>query len=320
MTNMSGTLVLTILQLQSMQLTPTEERYFQIFLVFGTHMLFIYINLTMMFILWSRTLFRHVARYTLFAHMLFNDTVLLAISLILYLLGNFRVLVSRVACACMVLVSSGTFTNGPLNLAVMSLERYTAICFPLRHSELATPRRIQQAVVLVWALGLVNMLIDVCALFLTGPSFFLSPVICSIEQLETAEWQQEKAKAINVLLFVVVTAVLIFTYVAIMLEARSASSSDPRSAQRALNTVLLHVLQLGLSLLSFLYVVFEALLVKLPLAFFAPLRYINFLVVLVLPRCLSSIIYGLRDKAFRAAFRQHFICSSFRRVGLSTKH
>ncbi|KAJ7995998.1 hypothetical protein DPEC_G00232520 [Dallia pectoralis] len=266
MTNMSGTLVLTILQLQSMQLTPTEERNFNIFFVLalGIYMLFIYINMAMMFTLWRKPSFRHIARYMLFAHMLFNDTVLLAMSLILYLLGNFCVLVSRVVCAFMVLVSSCTFTNAPLNLAVMSLE--------------------------------------------------------SREQLSTAGWQQEKAKAMNVLLFVVVTAVLIFTYVAIMLEARSASSSDPRSAQRALNTVLLHVLQLGLSLMSFLYAELEALLVKLPLVFFAPLRYTNFLVVLVLPRCLSSIIYGLRDKAFRAAFRQHFICSSFRRVGLSTKH
>ncbi|KAJ7995997.1 hypothetical protein DPEC_G00232510 [Dallia pectoralis] len=267
MTNLSATLVLTLLQLQSMQLTPIEERNFKMFLVLGIYMLFIYINMAMMFTLWRKPSFHHIARYMLFAHMLFNDTVLLAMSLILYLLGNFQVLVSRVACACMVLVSSCTFTNAPLNLAVMSLERYTAICFPLRHSELATSRRIQQAVVLVWALGLVNVLIDVCALFLTGPSFFLSRVLCSREQLGTAGWQQEKAKAMNVLLFLVVTAVLIFTYVAIMLEARSASSSDPRSAQRALNTVLLHVLQLGLSLMSFLYAELEALLVKLPLVF-----------------------------------------------------
>lgn len=323
MANVSGPLSLTHLQLQVMRLATTEERIFKTFLVLGIHVVFIYINLAMLFTLWSKPSFRHTARYILFAHMLFNDTIHLTIALTLYMLGNFHLFVVRVACAFMVLLSSCTFVNAPLNLAVMSLERYTAVCFPLRHSELATPGRTQLAVGLVWALGVINVLIDVCALFLTEPSFFLSPVLCTIEHLQTAGWQQEKGVALNTLLFVTVTAVLVYTYVAIMLEARSASSSEPGSAQRAMRTVLLHALQLGLSIMSFMYVVLESLLAKLPPAIYTQMRFINFMVVLILPRCLSSLIYGLRDEAFRSAFRQHLICCSVRRVEpphRSTKH
>ncbi|XP_010862973.2 odorant receptor 131-2-like [Esox lucius] len=317
---MSGPLGLAVVHMQSIRLVITEERIFKMFLVLGTHLLFLNINLAMMFTLWMKPSFRNTTRYILFAHMLFNDSLHLAMGMLLYTLGALYVLVVRVACAFMVLLSSSTFTNAPLNLAVMSLERYTAICFPLRHSELATTGRTRQAVVLVWALGIVNVLIDVCALFLAGPSFFLSPAVCTLEQLHTAGWQQEKGTALNTLLFVAVAAVLIYTYVAIVMEARSASSSDPRSARRALHTVLLHVLQLGLCLMSFLYVELEALLAKLPPAVFVQLRFVNFFVVLILPRCLSSIIYGLRDEAFRAALWQHFTCRSVRRVGLSTKN
>lgn len=313
MTNMSGPL--SVVEQQAIRMAITDGlRCFKISLVLGTHVLFIFINLAMLFTVWSKPSFRYTTRYMLFANMLFNDTVHLAMCLVLYLLSAFYFTVVRAACALMVLLSSTTFTNAPLNLAVMSLERYTAVCFPLRHGELTTPGRTWLAVGLVWVLGCFNVLMDVCALFLTEPSFFLSPALCTLEQLQTASWQAEKGVVINALLFVAVTAVLLFTYVAILVEARSASS-DPGSTRRALRTVLLHGLQLGLSLMSFLYVLMEALLAMLPPAVYRQMRYVNFFVVLVLPRCLSSLVYGLRDEAFRPAFRQQLTCCSGRRVG-----
>uniref|UniRef100_A0A4W5KVV4 G-protein coupled receptors family 1 profile domain-containing protein n=1 Tax=Hucho hucho TaxID=62062 RepID=A0A4W5KVV4_9TELE len=263
------------------------------FLVLGIHVVFIYINLAMLFTLWSKPSFRHTARYILFAHMLFNDTIHLAITLALYMLGNLYLFVVRVACASMVLLSSCTFTNAPLNLAVMSLERYTAICFPLRHSELATPGRTQLAVGLVWALGVINVLIDVCALFLTEPSFFLSPALCTLEQLQTG---------FNIFCFVAVSLIIIYTYIAIIVTARSASSNKTK-ASKAHKTVLLHLVQLGLSLSSFMYLPIESALASVgSTTIFIDLRYFNFLFLIILPRCLSPLIYGLRDDGKTGTF------------------
>ncbi|XP_030638846.1 odorant receptor 131-2-like [Chanos chanos] len=300
--------------MQAHRLPFTEDRIFKMFLVLSTHVLFIYINMVMLVIVWSKSVFRGTARYILFAHMLFNDTLHLGIGLVLYLLGAYYLTVVRAACAFIVLLSACTFTNAPLNLAVMSLERYTAICFPLHHSELATPRRTQVAVLLVWALGCINVITDVVTLFLAEPSFFLSPAVCTIEQLQMKPWQRHKGVVLNVLLFITVAAVLLYTYVAIMLEARSALS-DSSSARRALHTVLLHAIQLGLSLMSFLYVLLEFLLAMLPIGLYAHLRFVNFFVVLILPRCLSSLIYGVRDEAFRPIFRKHFLCGGLKKVG-----
>ncbi|KAM9788616.1 uncharacterized protein ACB057_013165 [Neosynchiropus ocellatus] len=83
----------------------------------------------------------------------------------------------------------------PLTLAVMSLERYVAVCFPLRHSSIVTMRSTAAAITLVWAFSFVNVLI-------------------------------------RVVLMLIITA-------------RSAST-DRNSARKALSTLLLHMIQLGL--------------------------------------------------------------------------
>ncbi|XP_060790865.1 odorant receptor 131-2-like [Neoarius graeffei] len=302
---MSGTL--TASDMQTMQLPFTGEKIFKVFLVVFTHSLFIYINIVMLFTLSTKAIFRETPRYILFAHMLLNDTIHLLIALVLYMFSYFYFVMLRAVCAFIVLVSTSTFVNAPLNLAVMSLERYTAICFPLRHSELATPARACVAVALVWVLGITDVLTDVCALFLLAePSFYLSPTVCTLRQLMVAPWQQGRSMIFKILLFVTVAIVLLYTYVAILWQA-CAASFDTSSAHKALRTVGLHALQLGLSLMSFLYEYIEFLLRNLPLTVSTHLHFLNFFIVLILPRCLSSLIYGLRDETFRPLFKQNFL-------------
>ncbi|XP_053096215.1 odorant receptor 131-2-like [Pangasianodon hypophthalmus] len=318
---MSGPL--TFVDMQAIRLAFTGERIFKVFLVLSTQSLFIYINTVMLFTLRTKAIFRETPRYILFTHMLLNDTIHLVIALLLYMLNIFYLVVVRAACAFIVLLSTSTFVNAPLNLAVMSLERYTAICFPLRHSELATPARVNVAVALVWVLGISDVLTDVCALFLLAePSFYLSPTVCTIAQLMVAPWQQGRSVTFKVLLFITVAIVLLYTYVAILWQARAASS-DSSSARKASRTVVLHALQLGLSLMSFLYEYIEYLLGSLPLPVYTQMRFLIFFIVLVLPRCLSSLIYGLRDETFRPLFKQNFLyCGTNKVVPLEafTKH
>ncbi|XP_012687785.1 odorant receptor 131-2-like [Clupea harengus] len=313
MANASGPM--SVVEMQAFRITITDERIFKMFLILFTHVLFIYINIVMMVTLRSKATFGETARYILFGHMLLNDTLHLGVGLVLYVLGAFYITLMRAACAFLVLLSATTFTIAPLNLAVMSLERYVAVCFPLHHCQLATPGRTRLAIPLVWAAGCVNVLTDVCVLFLGEPAFYLAPTVCTIEQLLVAPWQGTKALALNTLLFVSVAILILYTYVAILVEARSASS-DKASTHKALKTVLLHAFQLGLSLMSFVYVFLESLASQLPVAVYVQLRFLNFFVVLILPRCLSSLVYGLRDEAFKPLFKQHFFfCGSFTKVG-----
>ncbi|KAL4593350.1 olfactory receptor 11A1-like [Arapaima gigas] len=206
----------------------------------------------------SKAAFRETSRYILFAHMLFNHILHLVTSMVLYVCSILSVNIIQTFCTFLMLISTTTFINEPLNLAVMSLERYVAVCFPLRHGELSTPERTFFTLAAIWA---------------------------------------------------VVAGVLLFTYMSITREARSAST-DRASVQKAMRTVMLHAFQLCLSLMSFLFNWFEILMVQLPLDVFVQLRFVTYVVVLLLPRCLSPLIYGLRDQSFRPVFMYHFTCGT----------
>ncbi|KAJ8392126.1 hypothetical protein AAFF_G00079320 [Aldrovandia affinis] len=146
---------------------------------------FIYINCVMLVTLKSKAAFREMSRYILFGHMLFADSLQMIWSMVSYLIYTVKMYISNGLCVILLLLPTITLRIAPLNLAVMALERYAAICFPLRHTEIST--RI----------------------------------------------------------------IIIYTYFAIMIEAKSVSS-DKGKATKARNTVLLHLIQLGLSLSSFM--------------------------------------------------------------------
>ncbi|KAI4891396.1 hypothetical protein NFI96_006445 [Prochilodus magdalenae] len=256
----------------------------------------------------SKPVFRETPRYILFAHMLLNDSVHLAFSSMMYCLALVSFKIVTVGCAFMVFVSGTTFFNTPLNLAVMSLERYVAICFPLRHAEIATQKRTYLAVILIWCLSSINFLCDLFFRAVMDPNFFTSQVFCTKERLFIKPWQLDVSKGFDTFYFVSVSLIIIFTYIRIMITARSVTSNK-ESAKRAYRTVLLHVIQLCLCLTTFLYSIIESAAAMLGNStLFLDLRYMNYLFILVLPRCLSPLIYGLRDDSLKPLFMYYFHC------------
>ncbi|XP_046724287.1 odorant receptor 131-2-like [Silurus meridionalis] len=269
---------------------------------------FVYINCIMLFALWSKSIFHETPRYILFAHMLLNDSILLLITTIMYAMSLAIANVARVICSLLVLISSCTFQNAPLTLALMSLERYVAICYPLRHCTIATQKSTGIALGIIWFISSVNIVSDIMYDLVTDPSQLLRITFCTREKLFVAKWQADKTQGFDILFFVSVSVVILFTYVAIMITAKSLSSNK-ESATKAHKTVLLHLIQLGLCLTSFLYATIERTLYMMTgnsSSLFIHLRYLNFLIVLILPRCLSPLIYGLRDDAVRPLFKYYF--------------
>ncbi|XP_030638944.1 odorant receptor 131-2-like [Chanos chanos] len=271
---------------------------------------FVYVNGVLLFVLWSKPVFKETPRYILFAHMLLNDSIQLLISLILYICSLAFLQLAKVVCFLLVFVATSTFSNAPLNLVVMSLERYAAICFPLRHSEIATRRRTCVAIGVIRIIGSINFMIDTLFAVVTEPKSFHLLMFCTRERTFIAPWQADMYLAFNVFYFVSVTVIIVFTYISIIVAARSVSTNK-ESTKKAHRTVLLHLIQLGLCLTSFLYGTIERILAMTSNSkLFSDLRYLNFLIVLLLPRCLSPLIYGLRDDAVRNLFRHYFCCRS----------
>nr|XP_055037086.1 odorant receptor 131-2-like [Misgurnus anguillicaudatus] len=275
---------------------------------------FIFVNCVMLIALGSKSVFYETPRYILFGHMLINDSVLLSVTTIMYILGCISMQITKALCALLVFFSHCTFRNSPLTLAVMSLERYVAICFPLRHCNIATPRRTNIILGFIWILSSLTIAIDIILVLIVNPSSLSDNIFCTYEKLLVAKWQMDKYQGFDILYFVSVGVIIIFTYISIMITARSVTS-DKDSAKKALRTVLLHLIQLCLCLTTFLYATIVKTLYMMSgnnTSFFLTLRYLIYITVLIFPRCLSPLIYGLRDEALLPVFKYYFCYRSGR--------
>ncbi|KAL2094755.1 hypothetical protein ACEWY4_009474 [Coilia grayii] len=271
-------------------------------------LVFIFVNSLMFHTLLSKPVFRELPRYILFAHMLCNDSVQLMLSMSLYLMIVSLQQIPKALCALLVLLASTTFYNAALNLAVMSLERYVAICFPLRHSQMVSQKSASISIGLIWIFSSINLVIDIVYSLIINPVSFKDSIHCFRERIIISRWQVDMFEGFNIFFFVTVTGILIFTYVNVVVVARSAST-EKDSAKKAHKTILLHFGQLVLCVNSFIFGTIErALAMTSSSRLFMDLRYLNFLFVLLLPRCLSPLIYGLRDDAVRPLFVYYVRC------------
>ncbi|XP_060747341.1 odorant receptor 131-2-like [Tachysurus vachellii] len=302
-------------------LAMTEGKISKVIFSILMSLFFIYLNAIMVYTIWSKPVFKVTPRYILFNHMLFNDLIHLIFSSLLYILVLASLKLVMAACTVLVFVSGTTFYNAPLILAVMSLERYVAINFPLRHAEIATQKRTYIAIGIIWYMSMMHFIIDLLYVLLTDPTVFSSQIFCTREKLFIKQWQVNLQQGLNIFFFVSVSVIILFTYITILITARSISTNKA-SAVKAHKTVLLHIIQLGLCLTSFLYSSIEraAAMTSTSSSLFADLRYLNYLFVLILPRCLSPLIYGLRDDAVRPLFIYYFCCARGKRRSTVNVH
>uniref|UniRef100_A0A1B8Y4A6 G-protein coupled receptors family 1 profile domain-containing protein n=1 Tax=Xenopus tropicalis TaxID=8364 RepID=A0A1B8Y4A6_XENTR len=260
------------------------------FLCFG---FFIYLVAIILYIFLSNAQVRESARYVLFAHILVND--------LLYLSVGFYLLVITLA--------SCTFWVTPYNLALMSLERYVAICHPLRHTEICSGHRLTMAIALMWTLGLTPNVADFITFSLSANKrYFSLHVICSRESLTVNPTQNTIRSNVLVITVSLVALIILYTYIKVMLVARKVGSGTS-SAIKAGKTVLLHGVQLLLSLMSLITSYIEANVKE----YVVLLAISNFLFFMCLPRFLGPLIYGLRDEVFGKHLRKlHSVCIEIR--------
>ncbi|XP_059912483.1 odorant receptor 131-2-like [Gadus macrocephalus] len=263
---------------------------------------FLYINCVLLYILRSKPVFCETSRHILLFNLIFADTAYLVNSLLLYLLAAFRLRLRMYVCGLLTSISVLEDIISPLTLIVMSIERYVAVCFPMRHTDLATVRNTGAAIAVVWTISGGNVLMR--GLILVGWKSNFDPKaemtdFCSKEAMFLAPMSSVVDKAFCAFVFAFGGLVTILSYVGVTLVARSAST-DKASASKAGKTVVLHMIQLVVILIATIYssllvslarIVDRTTLIRLYNSFFVCLN--------LFPRCLSALIYGFRDKSIR---------------------
>ncbi|KAM9348510.1 odorant receptor 131-2-like [Symphorus nematophorus] len=272
---------------------------------------FLFINGTMLFTLRSKSVFRETSRYILLFNLLFADTLLLALSQLLYIMAVCRIRLTYPVCGVLAILTSLNNAISPLTLVVMSLERYVAVCYPLRHANIITIRNTGVAIIVVWAISSLNVLIRV-VLMLDFPFEDLESLqmtdVCSDIAMFLGPLSDHYDKAYTCFVFVSAGVAVTCSYIGVMIAARSAST-DKASVHKARNTLLLHLVQLGLTLSSTMHAsIVVSLLKTLQRLVIARIKSVFYVCIFILPRCLSSLIYGLRDQTIRPVLMYHLCC------------
>ncbi|XP_070759427.1 odorant receptor 131-2-like [Enoplosus armatus] len=266
-----------------------------------------YVNGTLVHIFKKHQVFNMNPRYILYIHLVINDIILLTIFTLVQVL-SYIVFTLNVS-LCIVLLTIAIFANlnNPLTLAVMAVECYIAICFPLRHSQICTVKKTHVVIGLIWLINILLILPDLFVTFTTESlAFFGSRVFCLRQNIFKNQYLTEKRDISNAVFLIIVWLTLFYTYFRILFTAQAAAEDS----KKARTTILLHSFQLLLCMLTYVfYHMKQGLTYLFPKGVLA-IRFTISILVNVLPRLISPAVYGIRDKTFRKYLKRYQFCTS----------
>ncbi|XP_071353155.1 odorant receptor 131-2-like [Trachinotus anak] len=267
-------------------------------------LIFLCINFLLTVTFFSKVYFYTTMRYILFAATLLSDSLILIMSNILLILSYLHFTIQIGLCVIIyILLVLCTFIT-PVTLTAMTLERYVAICMPLRHGELCSTRITINCIVIIHSLSSVPCVIILSIFFASAPqSLYTQHTICSMGMFVFLQWQNNVKLAVYQFYFLILTITIIFSYGEIMKVAKAASGEDKKSTWKGLRTVVLHGFQLLLCLIQLWCPFIENAVLQINLKLFIDVRYFNYIMFNLAPRCLSPLIYGLRDDKFFDALK-----------------
>nr|XP_033482525.1 odorant receptor 131-2-like [Epinephelus lanceolatus] len=264
-----------------------------------------YINGTLVHTFRKHQIFYTNPRYILFIQLVINDMMQLALSTLLHIISYALYTISVPFCLILLIITILTTLNTPLNLAGMAVECYIAICIPLRHGQICTIKNTYILIGLIWVVSAFSILPDLFILLATEPlHFFHSKVFCARDFVFRSSYSLKKRDASHIVCLVLVWLILFYTYFRILFAAKEATEN----IKKAKNTILLHGFQLLLCMLTYVRPMIEqGLLYLLPKQFLA-IHFTSYVIVQILPRFVSPIVYGLRDQTFRKHMRRYLLC------------
>lgn len=192
-----------------------------------------------------------------------------------------------------------------LVLVMMALDRYLAICKPLRYNTIMTPVTVGAMISLAWGVDFVLILIlFLLQLRVKKCKDFITAVYCNNVSLlklscgEDLTVNNIYGLAITTFINVITISIPLFSYVYILVTVLQNKQSDTKS--KALNTCLSQIISSAIFQMVSLFTIISF---RLPRVSANLTNATGMMIFLILP-VVNPIIYGLKTKDIRTAFLQ----------------
>ncbi|XP_022069136.2 odorant receptor 131-2 [Acanthochromis polyacanthus] len=243
---------------------------------------------------------RSHARFVLVFHLLVSALVYLGTSSVFYSQIHLKARPGRPACLAIITVLISSASNILLTLTAMALDRYCAVCHPMRYTSACTARPWPWLLgVLTWMLALV---IPLSLLLQTSSEAYHGE--CGPDQLRKGELQK-------VLFIGLCTLIILYSYVRILVESRRLGVLNRRN-KAGCKTIALHGSQLAVYILpnfvSFvLSILYKRKLIE------KDAKELSAVVIFAffsLAQCVAPVVYGLRKEELLEQLSHRFPCCS----------
>ncbi|XP_017286949.1 odorant receptor 131-2-like [Kryptolebias marmoratus] len=264
-----------------------------------------YINAGLIYTFCEHQIFNSNPRYILFVHLVINDMIQVSLTVTIFIISYILYKLPVVTCCILMFFTIITTENSPLNLACMAIECYIAICFPLRHPQICTIKRTIQLVGLIWVTTTLFALPDLFQTLALEPlDFFKSNIFCLRESVFRNPSIIERRNITYITYLCLVWSVLFYTYFKVLFTAKTAS----KDAKKARNTIFLHGFQLLLCMVTYVEHLLKQALQQWFPKHYSDSLFACYILFQILPRSISPILYGLRDKTFRKYLKTYLLC------------
>ncbi|XP_042338223.1 odorant receptor 131-2-like, partial [Plectropomus leopardus] len=177
------------------------------------------------------------------------------------------------------------------------------------HGELCSTRSTMHCILIIHGLSSVPVFIVLLIFFASAPlRFYTQHRICSALLFISQTWLIYLMSAMKQLYFLIMCIIIVFSYIKIMKVAKAASGENKKSTWKGLRTVILHAFQLLLCLIQLWCPFIDAAVLQIDFRLYIYVRYFNYIIFYLTPRCLSPLIYGLRDEKFFLALKYYVFC------------
>ncbi|XP_030633943.1 odorant receptor 131-2-like [Chanos chanos] len=270
---------------------------------------FVFINFLMFFAFCRKETLRAETRYILFAQTVLSDLIFLLLTDFVVVLSHNIALMPMGFCIPLCMMIEMVTNCTPLTITAMCVERYVAICMPLRHDAISTTSRTMILILVIWIISSINPVVDVFILVATSSQEYLTQLtLCHYEIMTPEHWHRHMRGIFYICALVIIFLVEVYCFVMITLAAQAASGGNKKSASKGQRTLALHLLQLCLCSLEAICPYIEAFVIEMDIDLYLTVRLFNFIVFSVVSRAVSPLLYGLKDEKFCAVLVYYICC------------